>query len=314
MKQKNIIIDTDTGVDDALALTMALNSEALHVRAITTVAGNVEVEKCTKNVFRMLNMIKPSVMPIVAQGAASPLKRKLLTAPEVHGDDGLGNLFKNAGVTLPASLPNAVDVILHACNNLADDITIIAIGPLTNLAQACLNDPYVVKNISRIISMGGSFNHRGNTGPVAEFNYYVDPDAAQIVLNQGIPVTIVPLNVTENIKYLRKDFVLHAKRSKKDYAQTLTRLTEHYMKYHKRTEGFYGAFLHDPMAVAAAIKPELLKTQNMHVEIETKGDLTRGMSLAFNPSVGNPPPQMVQIAVDIDKSGFLNLFNSLLWG
>ena len=159
--------------------------------------------------------------------------------------------------------------------------------------------------------MGGAFRVAGNTGPVAEFNYFVDPHAAQMVLHSGIPVTIVPLDLTQQIVLMRTELERRAMRRSSTLSRTIMKMTRFYMTYHERTEGFNGGFLHDPIAVAAAVRPELFRTHRLHVDIETKAEFTRGMSVAdFR---GKQKNSRVEVALQFDKEGFLRLFHERLW-
>lgn len=312
MTSKRVLIDTDTGVDDALALILALRSPGISVEAITTVAGNVEVSKCTRNVraiFRLLQLKHP---PPLAQGAGKPLARKLFTAPEVHGTDGLGNTQGPVRRTEKHSEGDAVGLIIECCERYGKDLTIVALGPLTNIALAWRENPSALRKIRRIVSMGGAFDVRGNTGPVAEFNYYVDPEAAQIVLNSGLPITIVPLDLTERVVAMRNDWEELSRRAGGRVPLFILRMTNAYMLYHKKTEGFYGAFMHDPATVAVAIDPALVRTRKAHIKIETAGVLTRGMTTI----VGTKPPNripFVDVATTMNRELFLRRFYSCLW-
>jgi purine nucleosidase/pyrimidine-specific ribonucleoside hydrolase len=328
-----ILIDTDTGVDDALALIVALRSPEVSVKAITTVAGNVEVEKCTRNVFRILRLLQLGETPIVAQGAKKPLHRPLFSAPEVHGHDGLGNFLMRLPPTAKKNPRGAVDVIIESCRRYAGRLTIVAIGPLTNLARAWKKDRTALRQVGRIVSMGGAFHVPGNTGPVAEFNYFVDPEAAHILLQSGLPITVVPLDVTQQLVLMRKEVEYRAKRRASALASAILLFTRPYMRYHKKAEGFDGAYLHDPIAVAAAIDRRLIQTRGVHVDVETSGSYTRGMTVAdfrarvpFKPKAYLRPRRMslwlkppaekkpsVDIAVKIDRERFLKLFHERLW-
>ena len=302
-----IIIDTDTGVDDALALILALRSPEVSVKAITTVAGNVEVDKCTRNVTHILDLLQLVSRPLLAEGSWRPLKRKLVTAPEVHGRDGLGNM----GLKRPAKLRirhDAVDVILHCCRQFGKRLTIVALGPLTNLAKAARKNLRTLKMAGRIVSMGGALRVPGNTGPVAEFNYFVDPEAAQLVLNAGLKVTVVPLDLTQQVVVMRREIEYRAKRRASKLADFILRSTRHYMRYHMAVEGFDGGYLHDPIAVACVIHPSLIQTARNRIDVETKGELTRGMTVAGIQRSGK-----VDVAIRIDREGFLKLFHERLW-
>jgi purine nucleosidase/pyrimidine-specific ribonucleoside hydrolase len=306
----NIIIDTDTGVDDALAIILALKSPELNVCAITTVAGNVEVDKCTTNVFRILDFLKPSSVPIVAQGSKKPLKHSLFTAPEVHGTDGLGN------VTTPIKkikTPDAVDTILSLSRKFGNELTIVAIGPLTNLARCLRKDAKTFKRIKCIVSMGGAIKVPGNTGLAAEFNYYVDPLAAHLVLNSGISVTVVPLDVTEQVRCTHSQFENFSRKTGSELGKWIVQFTDFYMKYHLHTENFYGGYLHDPIALASVIDPTIFTTRKIHLDVEYSGMSTRGMIVAdFRKPVNTGKP-FVKLAVGINKKQFLKLFHKRIW-
>lgn len=305
-----VLIDTDAGVDDSLALIVALRSPELDIKAITTVAGNVRVGQCTRNVFAILDQLHVDPRFMVAEGASKPLVRRLVTAPEVHGADGFGNARprKRSGRKI-SSIP-APRVIAEMSREWGKKLTIVALGPLTNIALALRRYPRVLKNIGRLITMGGAFRVPGNTGPVAEFNYYVDPEAADIVLSSGIAVTVVPLDLTQQIVVMHRELERRALRRANRLSKLIVRMTRFYMKYHARTENFFGGFLHDPITMAAAIQPSLFQTQRLHVEIETKGILTRGMSVA---DFRNQRGKGVDVALKFDREQFLKLFHERLW-
>lgn len=307
-----VLLDTDTGVDDALALILALRSPELSVKAITTVGGNVEVRHCTRNVLRILETMGLSDKPLVAQGEGKPLRRKLFTAPEVHGKDGLGN----SGRWSPARRSNvgdAVDTILTLCDKFSGKLVIIALGPLTNIARAWLKKPATLMKVKRIITMGGAFRVPGNTGPVSEFNYYVDPEAAHQLLNSGLPITLVPLDLTQQIVLMKSELEYRARRRSNRLSRFVLRFMRLYMRYHRKTEGFLGAFLHDPITVSVAIDPGLFRTQRVFVQVETKSDLTRGMTIGDFRKKSGARGAAVQVALRMDKERFLKLFHERLW-
>lgn len=306
-----VLIDTDAGVDDALALILALRSPELDVKAISTVAGNVEVGRCTRNVYYLLRLLNERRIP-VAQGAEKPLAKPLITAPEVHGRDGLGNIRPQ--VKLPRSATrDAIDLIVALSKQYGKRLTIVALGPLTNIARALKKDPRSLHNIGRLITMGGAFRVPGNTGPVAEFNYFVDPDAAHLVLNSSLPITVVPLDVTQQVVLMRREVEYRATRRASTVARAILRLTKFYMQYHRKTENFYGGYLHDPIAVATAIDPGMLQTRKARVVVERQGEWTRGMTIADvrDRSVHDKPG--VEIAFKLDRERFLKLFHERVW-
>jgi len=302
-----LLIDTDAGVDDALAILYALHSPEVRVQAITTVAGNVEVEKCTRNVRTILGYAGLDLVPEVAQGAARPLRMPLTTAPEVHGKDGLGNTQHALPRMTRRRSESAVECIRRHCDQFSHRLTIVALGPLTNIALTLKKYPQSLRKVRRIVSMGGAFRVPGNTGPVAEFNYFVDPHAANAVLRSGLPLTIVPLDVTEQILLLRTDLRAVVRHHRTRMAAFILRFTGNYMRYHKETVGVHGAYLHDPLAMAIAIRPTLAHYQRVRVEVECKSELTRGMTVGdLRKKSIRPEPT---VAVGIDRRKFLQLFH-----
>jgi inosine-uridine nucleoside N-ribohydrolase len=311
---KRIIIDTDTGVDDALAIILALRSSELRVEAITTVAGNAEVEKCTRNCFLLLDLIQPKRFPVVAQGAKRPLVRRLVTAPEVHGDDGLGDIAlryptPKKGITNK----DATEIILALLQKYPRQITIVAIGPLTNIAHALKRDFKTMKKTREIVIMGGAFDVAGNTGPVAEFNMYVDPEAADRVLHSGIPITLIPLDVTQQVALQRPDVVRLAHKGSNQIGRFIERMTKKYMQYHKTTEGFSGGYLHDPLAVGVAVDRRFVRCRDVHVEVETHGEITRGMTVAELRPRNNQRQPNARMAFEVKHNEFVRFFKSRVW-
>ncbi len=280
MKPTPIILDVDAGVDDTLAIILALSSQSLNLRAITTVAGNVPVRACTRNVLLTLEILSPYLhsLPVVAEGAAQPLKQRLFSAREVHGNDGIGNASRFYGrPMLKAVHGSAVDVILETVKQ-EPNLTLIATGPLTNIALAIARDRATMRSLREIVVMGGAFKGLHNTGPVAEFNFYTDPDAADLVMQSGIPIRLIPLNVTEKCIITPGDLNAITYAPLRRYVQ---RVTHFYFAFHKRTENFNGGYLHDPLAVAAVATPSLVKTEEGYVRVETGGKYSRGLSIFF---------------------------------
>ena len=205
---QRILIDTDPGVDDALAILLAMLSPELHIEAITTVCGNVPVTQATQNLLTILGILNPDEFPLIAQGEAQPLVKPLVTAAHVHGDDGLGNVsqLRNAdGSPLypPAhtniSSTPGVDLILEMVTRYPDELTLVALGPLTNIAKAIRKDAAKMQRLQKILVMGGAFEVYGNVTTTAEFNIFVDPHAAQEVFHANIPINIAPLDATHQV-------------------------------------------------------------------------------------------------------------------
>ncbi len=311
---KHVIIDTDAGVDDALAIIFALRSPELRVEAITTVAGNVEVKKCTRNCLLILELLSPRYIPIVAQGAERPVRRKLVTAPEVHGEDGLGNVTPTyPPPRMKPTKENASEVILELLKKFQGKLTIITLGPLTNLAHVLQQEANALRQAKEIIAMGGAFRVPGNTGPVAEFNMFVDPDAARMVLDAKLPLTLIPLDVTEQVVLERRQTLAFQQKRHSKIGDFIAKFTRLYMEYHRRTEGFHGGYLHDPLTVAVAIKQGLARYRNLHVEIECDSELTRGMTVAEMRPGRESRKANVRVAIGVQRYRFLQMFESRVW-
>lgn len=277
---KPILLDVDAGVDDTLAIILALLLPGLDVRGITTVAGNVPVRSCTRNVLLTLEVLSPMLhtFPSVSTGASNPLHHTLFTAKDVHGNDGIGGASTfYASPKTRSTLGNGVDLILETVKREAN-LTLVATGPLTNIALALKKDFPAMKRLREIVVMGGAFNGAHNTGPCAEFNFYVDPDAANAVMQSGLPIRLIPLNVTEQCILTPDDLRAIDHTPLRRYIQ---RVTKFYFDFHKRTENFVGGYLHDPLAVAAVLEPSLLRTELGYVHVERMSTYTRGMSIFF---------------------------------
>lgn len=283
-----LVIDTDPGIDDALALLVAFGSPEASVEAITTVAGNAPLDRCTLNVFRVLEAVAPDRRPPVGRGAEKPLARPLVTATHVHGDDGLGNLGElrepDGAPRYPAppqelSPLDGPDLILDMIRRFGDALVLVALGPLTNIALAFRRDPERVARLRRLVVMGGAVEVPGNVTPVAEFNFYVDPEAAAQVLASGLPIELVSLDVTRQAVLRRGvlDERLEARpHSRSRFIRDMTR--RGFELAEGTGEG--GITLHDPLAVALALVPSLGQFEPFHVAVECEGTLTRGMSVA----------------------------------
>ncbi len=303
MKTHPVLLDVDAGVDDTLAIAFALLSPRLDVKGISTVAGNVPVRSCTRNALLTLEILTPVLhsllperkrtSPPVVEGASEPLREKLFTAKEVHGEDGIGNASKFYSRLLQKPLNiSAPDFIIQTVQK-NPQVTIIATGPLTNVALAIGKNESAMKRVREISIMGGAFNGFHNTGPVAEFNFYVDPDAADVVMKSGIPIRLHPLNVTEQCIVTPHDLQAVRNRMLREY---LLRVTKFYFQFHRRTERFLGGYLHDPLAVAAVIDPSLFDYEPGYAHVEFAGKYTRGMSVFFpklNPAKEAALPEWV---------------------
>jgi inosine-uridine nucleoside N-ribohydrolase len=272
---RRVIIDTDPGVDDAMAILLALNSPELKVEALTVVPGNVEAPQGLENALRLVSLAGRCDV-LVAGGAQHPLNQKLITAQFWHGKNGL------AGVDLPASKckPDArfgPDLIIEMVHKYPHEITLIPVGPLTNIALAVSKDPGIAFLVKDIVIMGGSITG-GNVDGAAEANIYNDPEAAQIVFNAGWMVTMIGSDVGERTLITRKD-VTQLQASHRPESDFIGKLADFYLTRSEKS-GYQGAAMYDPLAVGVVIDPTLVTLKNMHVDVETKGEFTRGETVA----------------------------------
>ena len=321
---KKIIIDTDPGTDDALAILLAVNSPQLDVRAITIVAGNVTADLGLENALKVMSLAGRCDI-LVAKGAAHPLFQKLNTEEFWNGKNGLG------GAELPPSRCHASsqfgpDLIIEMVHRYPHEITLVPIGPLTNIALAISKDPSIVPLIKEVVLMGGSITG-GNVNAASEFNIHSDPEAASIVFNAGWPITMVGLDVTEHTLITDAD-VARLERAGGPEASFAAAVARFQIGTYQGT-GFGGGAVHDALAVGAVIDRSLLKTQDMRVEIETDGKFTRGETVGNRgnavdrivprgdrlETVGVDAVQPnVQVAVGVDSSRFIELLVSRLSG
>jgi inosine-uridine nucleoside N-ribohydrolase len=290
------VIDTDPGIDDALALLFAWASPALTIDAVTTVAGNVPVKTATMNVLRLLALAPPSRRPALACGAAQPLQRALRTATGYHGQDGLGDVGGWPAVDVTSVPENAVDVLIAAAREHGDRLTLVALGPLTNVALAFEADARAMRGIGRIVAMGGAVDVPGNVTPGAEFNVWGDPEAARAVLESGRAIDLVPLDVTRQATVARSDLE-HALVGLPDAA------VAHVLAFCARgfridaERGRPGMILHDPLAIGVAIDSTIVGWESVRLTIGPEGE-TRRTSGAPN----------CRFARDVDGPRFLAAF------
>jgi purine nucleosidase len=303
---QRIVIDTDGGVDDALALLLAFAWPDVRIEAITTVHGNVPVEFATRNVNEVLHIAGREVS--VAAGCATPLSGLPVFATEVHGHDGLGGWIRTGpeGVVVPESV-QAWKKIASLAREFPGEITLVTIGPLTNAAVALREDPKGLRCLKEIVIMGGAVWERGNVTATAEFNIFADPEAAREVVHSGIPVTLVGLDVTHKVEFTRERLELLLGDRSDVRARFLRCICEQMFSYYQARVGREGFCLHDPLAVGVALDRSLVETRRMSVDIETKGELTRGMVVAERrPWVKEAAN--VDVCVSVDAERFVQLF------
>lgn len=278
-----VIIDTDPGVDDALALLLAMRSPELMIEAITPVAGNVPLELTLPNALRLVEIAGRTDIPVAA-GARVPLVRRLVTATYAHGENGLGGAVFPEPTTKPVAEP-AAEYIRKIARKYPHEVTLITLGPLTNIASALNGDPELAGMVRGLTMMGGSLSG-GNITPAAEFNIYVDPEAARIVFQSGIPITMVGLDVTRKTS-LTEDHVRVLEAAQNPVSQAAAKIGRNAIN-HNRERGFLvGPNMHDSLAVAAFLDPTILKWQEYYVDVETTGELTAGETLGYSPIAGD---------------------------
>ncbi len=278
-----VIIDTDPGVDDALALLLAMRSPELKIEAITPVAGNVPLELTLPNALRMVEIAGRIDIPVAA-GAKAPLVRRLVTATYAHGENGLGGAVFPEPKTKPAT-ETAAELIRRIIRKYPGEVTLLTIGPLTNIATALAADPELAGMVRSLVMMGGSLSG-GNITPAAEFNIYVDPEAARIVFQSGIAITMVGLDVTRKTS-LTEDHLHQLQAGQNAVSQAAATIARNAIE-HNRERGFLvGPNMHDSLAIAGFIDGSLLKVKDYYVDIETTGELTAGETLGYSPNAGD---------------------------
>jgi inosine-uridine nucleoside N-ribohydrolase len=302
IQDKKVIIDCDPGHDDAVAIVLAARSPELELVGITCVAGNVDVEQTSANALKICELAEIRDVPVV-KGMAQPLFGELVMATHVHGKSGLD------GAELPApNLPlhpgHAVDFLIETIMASDSDITLIPMAPLTNIAMAILREPRIIEKIPQIVLMGGSMG-RGNVTPSAEFNIYVDPEAAKIVFDSGVPIVMVGLDVTHKA-ILTWEHIARIHEQQTPVTEVFTDLLTFYLETLSELGHKKGGALHDPCAVAAVCDPSLLTTQPMRVDIETKGEFTRGRTVCDPRCTSGKAPN-VRVGVDFDADRFFNM-------
>jgi purine nucleosidase len=310
MQKRKIIIDTDPGQDDAVAILLALASpQEIDLLGITAVAGNVPLDLTKKNARIVCELAKITDVKVFA-GCENPMKRPLVTAEHVHGKTGLdGPTLPNP--EMPLQEQHAVDFIIETVrNNKAGTITLCPLGPLTNIATAIEKSPDIKEKIQEIVLMGGAYFEVGNITPTAEFNIYVDPEAAEIVFQSNIKITVLPLDVTHKalVTKARND-AFRALNS--PVGKAVAEMTDFFERFDKEKYGSDGAPLHDPCVIAYILSPDLFSGRHINVEIETQSELTLGMTVADWWKVSDRPPNAYFIG-DLNADGFFSLLTGRL--
>ena len=308
MAAKPIIIDCDPGADDAITLFLALAfPEKLDVLGITTVAGNVPLSLTQKNARCLCELAGRADLPVYA-GCSRPLLRPLITAEDVHGRTGLDGIHLPEPM-MPLQEQHAVDFLIDTVMRSPGNITLATLGPLTNLAVAIVKQPAICQRLQEVVMMGGALT-QGNITPSAEFNVYVDPHAAQVVVTAGIPLTIVSLDVTHQAIATPKRLNTIKAINSPISAATIG-LLNHYGAYDMQRYGFPGPPLHDPCVIAYLLQPDLFTSRRAYVAIETTSELTMGRTVIDQWHVTNQPANATVIE-SIEAEGFYQLLTQAI--
>lgn len=314
-KAEKLIIDTDPGIDDSMAILMAFHCPEVEVIGLTTVFGNAQTEDATRNALLLCEIAGRQDVS-VAEGSVEPLKGgRPRVADFVHGKDGLGNLF------LPDPKINKIDksaseFLVEKVSESPGEVTVLALGPLTNIALAIKRDSSFASKVKRIVVLGGAFFALGNVNPAAEANIYGDPEAADVVFTSGADVVVVGINITTQVQLTDAD-LLELKESKGKHVSLLSDMCKFYRDWHVKSDGIYGIFLHDPVSFVAVVRPDLFTYKKGVVRVETQG-LCVGHTLldqglkrwnTSNPWTGYSP---ISVAWTVNVEGVLNYIKELL--
>ncbi|WP_368174217.1 pyrimidine-specific ribonucleoside hydrolase RihA [Aeromonas sp. s13] len=298
-----VILDCDPGHDDAIALILALASPELNVLAVTTSAGNQTPDKTLNNAQRILTLLGRDDIPLAA-GAPKPLARELIIADNVHGESGLDG----PKLPDPAFAPQAMtglELMAKCLRESPEPVTLVPTGPLTNIALLLAAHPELKSKIARIVLMGGAAG-AGNWTPAAEFNIYVDPEAADMVFKSGIPITMCGLDVTHEAQVMDED-IERVRAITNPVAQCVAGLLDFFMIYHRDPKwGFAGAPLHDPCTIAWLLNPALFHGVECRVDIETRGEHTVGMTVVDRYGLSGKPANAL-VLLGLDRAGFIDL-------
>ena len=308
-----LILDTDPGLDDALALFLALASQEVQLEAITTVSGTVHVDLTTRNALALLELAGRTDIP-VARGCDRPLSRQPVFADYVHGQNGLGGVVLPEPQVHPVS-QHAVDLIIERVMAAPRVITLVPVGPLTNIALALRKEPRIAEHVREVVIMGGALRVPGNVTPEAEFNIYADPHAAHIVFHAGWPIRLVSLDVT-NKTLLQLEQVRALASNGSPVTRLIQQMVDNFLDTFGRPRGLTAFQMHDPLCLSAAFQPEMITWEPAYVDVELAGSLTLGETVAYfakrtedlDPSLEHlhPPNMLTSVGVDVER--FISLY------
>jgi uridine nucleosidase len=272
IRRHKLIIDTDPGIDDSMTILMAFRAPSVEIIGLTTIFGNVSMEGATRNALLLCERAGHSEVP-VAEGSPEPLKGgKPRIADFVHGSDGIGDLFLPEPTTKKVE-ESAAEFLVNTVSEFPGDVSVLALGPLTNVALAIKRDPSFASKVKKIVVLGGAFFAAGNVNPAAEANIHGDPEAADIVFTSGADIVVVGINITTQVCFTDED-LLELRNSKGKHAQFLSDMCKFYRDWHAKSDGFHGIFLHDPVSFTALVHPEYFTFKKGVVRVETQGICT----------------------------------------
>jgi len=301
---KHIILDTDPGIDDSLAILLALASPEVILDGISTIHGNASAAQVTTNALSVLELAKASQIPVY-KGCELPLVQPSLLAPETHGEQGIGYAKLSAPQTKP-QIQKGSDFLIQKIMSNPGEIILVCIGPLTNVALAIRQEPRIVENVKEVFIMGGAIRHEGNTTPLAEFNTYVDPHAAHIVFHSGMLITLTPLDVTYQCIFL-KDDLNRLLKVDSPITKFIADATRFYMEYHDEYQRIDGCVINDPMTLALTFMPEICDYQELYVDVDLSGGVSMGNTFADFYKMTNKPANM-KVALGVKPRDFMEMF------
>jgi purine nucleosidase len=301
---KRIILDTDPGIDDSLAILLALASPEISLEGLSVVHGNSSTAQGIVNALSVLELAKASHVPVY-KGCELPLVQPSLLAPETHGEQGIGYAKLSAPQTKP-QVQKGSDFLIQKIMSSPKEITLVCIGPLTNVALAIRQEPRIVENVKDVFIMGGAIRHEGNTTPMAEFNIFVDPHAAHIVFHSGMPITLTPLDVTYQCVFTKDDLNRLLKVNSL-ITKFIADATRFYMEFHDEYQKIDGCVINDPLTLALTFMPEICDYQELYVDVDLSGGVSMGNTFADFYRMTKKPANM-KVALGVKPRDFIELF------
>ena len=301
---EKVIFDTDPGIDDALALLLLAASPEVDLRAITVTHGNTSQEKCLRNALQLVELAGIKHVPVI-RGASEPLVKELSVAEETHGDGGLGYAILPPSNVKPSSVL-AHDAIIDEVERHPHEVTLLCVGPMTNIALALLKKPSIAGKVKRIIAMGGAIHYPGNATPQSEYNVYCDPEAFDIVLRAGIDFTLVPLDVTYKCIFTTAHLA-RINQARDEIKKFITDSTRFYMEFHASHQDIHGCAINDPLAAALLIKPSLVTNRDYFLSIELQSVSSKAKTIADHYGALKQTPN-AKVAMEVDVDSFMDFF------